>query len=67
MSNNYSVIITSASGSVTSSVVTLSLQLPPITPVFSAADGTFNFFLDRGVQPDVSIAVRAGFEHDQLD
>ena len=40
---NYSVIVTSASGSVTSSVVTVNLQLPPITPSFNASNGTFNF------------------------
>jgi sugar lactone lactonase YvrE len=40
---DYSVIITSPSGSVTSSVVALTLQLPPITPSFTASNGTFNF------------------------
>jgi sugar lactone lactonase YvrE len=40
---NYSVIITSASGSVTSSVVSLNLQLPPIVPTFTAIDGIYNF------------------------
>ena len=43
LGNNYSVIITSASGSVTSSVVTVDLQLPPITPAFTSSNGTFNF------------------------
>jgi len=43
VSNNYTVIITSASGSVTSSVVTVNLQLPPITPSFTAGNGTYNF------------------------
>jgi trimeric autotransporter adhesin len=43
LSNNYSVIITSASGSVTSSVAMVSLQLPPITPVFTASNGIYNF------------------------
>lgn len=41
LSNNYSVIITSASGSVTSSVVTVNLQLPPITPSFTASNGIY--------------------------
>jgi len=40
---NYSVIVTSASGSVTSSVVTVNLQLPPITPSLIASNGTCNF------------------------
>ena len=43
LSNNYSVIVTSASGSVTSSVAGLNLQLPPITPAFSAANGIYTF------------------------
>ena len=43
LSNNYSVIITSASGSVTSSVVMVNLQLPPITPVFTASNGVYTF------------------------
>jgi len=36
--SNYSVVVTSASGSVTSSVATVNLQLPPITPVFTASN-----------------------------
>ena len=40
---NYSVVITGAAGSVTSSVAALTLQLPPIRPVFTPANGTFNF------------------------
>jgi trimeric autotransporter adhesin len=43
LSNNYSVIITSSSGSVTSSVVTVNLQLPPITPVFTASNSVCTF------------------------
>ena len=43
MSNNYSVIITSASGSVTSSVVSVNVQLPPITPTFTASNGICQF------------------------
>ena len=43
LSNNFSVIITSASGSVTSSVVTVNLQLPPITPVFTSNNGVYTF------------------------
>jgi len=43
LSNYYSVIVTSASGSVTSSVVTVNLQLPPITPSFTASNGIYNF------------------------
>jgi sugar lactone lactonase YvrE len=43
VSNNYSVIITSASGSVTSSVVTVNLQLPPITPSYAVSNGSYNF------------------------
>ena len=41
--NQYSVIITSASGSVTSSVVTLAVQLPPVTPAFTASNGVCQF------------------------
>lgn len=37
--SNYSVVVTSASGSVTSSVVTVNLQLPPITPALTASNG----------------------------
>jgi trimeric autotransporter adhesin len=40
---NYSVIVTSASGSVTSSVVAVKLQLPPITPTFMASNGLCAF------------------------
>jgi sugar lactone lactonase YvrE len=43
LNNNYSVVITSASGSVTSSVVNVDLQLPPVTPTFTSSNGTFNF------------------------
>ena len=43
MSNNYSVIITSASGSVTSSPVSVSVQLPPITPAYTASNGLYSF------------------------
>jgi hypothetical protein len=43
VSNNYSVIITSADGSVTSSVVAVSLQLPPIAPEFTSSNGQFVF------------------------
>jgi sugar lactone lactonase YvrE len=42
-SGNYSVIITSASGSVTSSVVSVNVQLPPIAPVFTASNGICQF------------------------
>ena len=40
---NYSVIITTASGSVTSSVVNLNLQLPPLATVFTANNGLCSF------------------------
>jgi hypothetical protein len=40
---NYRVIITSASGSVTSSVAAVNLQLPPITPAFTASNGAYQF------------------------
>jgi hypothetical protein len=40
---NYSVIITSASGSVTSSVASLTLQLPPLAPLFTASNGLCTF------------------------
>jgi trimeric autotransporter adhesin len=43
LGNNYSVIITSSSGSVTSSVVTLTLTLPPITTAFSPGSGQLDF------------------------
>jgi sugar lactone lactonase YvrE len=43
LSNTYSVIIASASGSVTSSVATVSLQLPPIVPAFTASNSIYNF------------------------
>ncbi len=43
LTNNYSVIITSADGSVTSSVVAVNLYLPPITPAFTSSNGTFSF------------------------
>jgi trimeric autotransporter adhesin len=43
LSNNYTVIITSASGSVTSGVVTVKVQLPPITPAFTASNGVYTF------------------------
>ena len=42
-SNQYSVIVTSASGSVTSSVVAVNVQLPPITPAFTASNGLYQF------------------------
>jgi hypothetical protein len=40
---NYSVIITSASGSVTSSVANLNLQLPPLAPMFTASNDLYSF------------------------
>lgn len=40
---NYAVVITSPSGSVTSGVVTLTLQLPPITPTFTSSNGLCTF------------------------
>ncbi len=43
LSNYYSVIVTSASGSITSSAVTVNLQLPPITPVFTASNSICAF------------------------
>jgi len=43
LSNNYSVIVTSASGSVTSSVAAVNLQLPPITPALAQSNGVFAF------------------------
>jgi sugar lactone lactonase YvrE len=43
LGNNFSVIITSASGSVTSSVASLNLQLPPITSAFTATNGIYTF------------------------
>jgi sugar lactone lactonase YvrE len=43
LSNTYSVIITGTSGSVTSSVAALNLQLPPITPAYSATNGIYTF------------------------
>ena len=46
LSNNYSVIITSASGSITSSVVTVNLQLPPITQAYTANNGVYTFRWD---------------------
>jgi len=42
LSNSYSVVITSTSGSVTSSVVTLNVQLPPIAP-YKASNGIYHF------------------------
>ncbi len=41
--SNYSVIITSTSGSVTSSVASVNFQLPPIASNFSASNGVINF------------------------
>ena len=41
VSNHYSVVITSASGSVTSSVAVIHLQLPPVSPVISSNAITF--------------------------
>ena len=43
LNNNYSVIITSSSGSITSSVAMVNLQLPPITPSFAASNGVYTF------------------------
>ena len=43
LNNNYSVVITSASGSVTSSVAVINLQLPPVTPVISSNVISFNW------------------------
>lgn len=43
LNNNYSVVITSTSGSVTSSVAALIVQLPPITPAFTASNGVCAF------------------------
>lgn len=40
---NYQVIVTSPSGSVTSSVAGVSLQLPPITPAYTASNGVYAF------------------------
>jgi NHL repeat len=41
--SNYQVIVTSASGSVTSSVATINLQLPPVTSAFTASNKLCNF------------------------
>ena len=43
VSNNYSVIITSASGSVTSSVVVVNVELPPVTTGRSTNVGGITF------------------------
>ncbi|MEI6077318.1 MAG: hypothetical protein WCS94_17185 [Verrucomicrobiota bacterium] len=43
LTDTYSVIVTSASGSVTSSVVNLGVQLPPVIPSFNAANGLCTF------------------------
>ena len=43
VSNHYSVIVTSAAGSVTSSVVAVNVQLPPIVPAFTASNGLYQF------------------------
>jgi len=43
LGNYYSVIITSASGSVTSSVASFNLQLPPIAPVYTASNSIYHF------------------------
>jgi len=43
LGNNYSVIITSADGSVTSSVATVVLQLPPITAAFTSDSNACSF------------------------
>ena len=40
---NYQVVITNASGSVTSSVATLNLQLPPVMPSFTASNSVVLF------------------------
>ncbi len=37
--SNYSVVVTGASGSVTSSVVGIKLELPPVVPTFTPTDG----------------------------
>ena len=43
LSNIYSVVISSASGSVTSSVAVINLQLPPVTPIFSVNSNAISF------------------------
>ena len=43
LSNNYSVIVTGPSGSLVSSVATLMVTLPPITPSFTASNGLYTF------------------------
>ena len=40
---NYQLVVTNSGGSVTSSVVSLNLQLPPVVPVFSAASNAVTF------------------------
>ena len=43
LSNYYSVIVTGPSASVTSCVVAVNVQLPPITPTFTASNGVYTF------------------------
>jgi hypothetical protein len=43
LGSGYSVVITSTGGSVTSTVASVVLQLPPIVPVFTTANDTINF------------------------
>lgn len=40
---NYSVVVTDSTGSITSSVVTVNLQLPPIKPSFNVSNSTYTF------------------------
>ncbi|HEY1718922.1 MAG TPA: hypothetical protein VGH42_11615 [Verrucomicrobiae bacterium] len=40
---NYSVIVSNSFGSVTSSIASLSLQLPPVVPVLAPTNGIINF------------------------
>jgi hypothetical protein len=42
-SNNFSVVVTSASGSVTSSVANIHLQLPPVSLAYSAGSNLVTF------------------------
>lgn len=43
LSNGYSVVVANSSGSVTSSVANVILQLPPVVPAFTTAAGTVAF------------------------
>ncbi len=43
VNDRYSVIVTSSSGSVTSSVANLVVQLPPLAPTFVATNGSLRF------------------------